>query len=60
MKHRTYWTMKDCCETWGCSERSIRRWIARGELKARRFGRSFRILEADAIKFEDSRVVAPK
>jgi excisionase family DNA binding protein len=42
---------KDVARQLGVSEKSVRRWIERGELKVHRFGRSIRIAQDDLIAY---------
>ncbi|WP_244471089.1 helix-turn-helix domain-containing protein [Microvirga massiliensis] len=44
-------TRHELAERWGCSERTIDRVIASGDLRAHRIGRSIRIAEEDAEVF---------
>jgi excisionase family DNA binding protein len=44
-------TVKDVAEICGVSLRSVRRWIASGELHVYRLGRQLRVSEADLATF---------
>lgn len=46
-----FFTISDITNCLGVSSRTVRRWIASGELKAHRFGRSVRIAESDLNDF---------
>jgi excisionase family DNA binding protein len=47
-----FYTVGQIAERWQCSEKKVRRLIARGELIAHRFGSQLRISEADLKTFE--------
>jgi excisionase family DNA binding protein len=50
-----YFTVDEVAESLGVSTRSVRRWIASGELVAHWFGRSVRIAESDLKAFKERR-----
>lgn len=47
-----FYTVGQIAERWQCSEKKLRRLIARGELIVHRFGSQLRISEADLKTFE--------
>ena len=47
-----FYTVKQVAERRQCSEKTVRRLIARGELVAHRFGSQIRISEADLAAYE--------
>lgn len=50
-----FYAVAELAVRWGISERQVRRYIASGELKATRFGRSVRVRAANVSEFEESR-----
>jgi excisionase family DNA binding protein len=46
-----FYTVAQVAEMLGVSIRSVRRWIAQGDLRAHRFGRQVRISEVDLRTF---------
>jgi excisionase family DNA binding protein len=48
-----FYTVAQVAELLGVSIRSVRRWIAQGDLRAYRFGRQVRISETDLRLFVD-------
>lgn len=52
LESRPFYTVKQVAERQQCSEKTIRRLIARGELVAHRFGSQIRISEADLSAYE--------
>ncbi len=51
----TFYHVKDVADVMMVSDRSVRRWIAEGDLKAHRFGRAIRISDQDLKDFIRSR-----
>ena len=51
-KQLPYYTVRQVATRWQCSEKKVRRLIARGELIAHRFGSQLRVSEADLKIFE--------
>lgn len=49
--HVRFFTIRQVAQLIDVSIRSVRRWIASGELKTHRFGRSVRIAESDLNDF---------
>ncbi len=49
---RDFWTIKQLADRWQCSEKKVRRVIAKGDLVAHRFGRLVRVSQGDAIIYE--------
>ena len=47
-----WYTAKEVAGRLKVSERSVRRWIAEGDLCAHRFGRAVRVSEEDLVAFE--------
>lgn len=47
-----FYTVKQVAERWQCSEKTVRRLIARGDLIAHRLGGCHRVSEADLITHE--------
>ena len=50
-----FYTVSEVANLLAVSSRSVRRWIAAGELLAHRFGRQVRISEIDLRSFVDCR-----
>jgi excisionase family DNA binding protein len=48
-------SVEEIAERFGVSTKTVRRWIASGELRAHRLGRQIRIAEEDAIAFMATR-----
>jgi excisionase family DNA binding protein len=48
-------SIREIAERFGVSTKSVRRWIAGGDLHAHRLGRQIRIAEEDAIAFMAAR-----
>ena len=46
-----FYSVDDVAEQLGVSSKSVRRWIAAGELPVHRLGRQLRISEADLVAF---------
>ena len=47
-----WYTARDVAARYRVKERTVRRWIADGRLRAHRFGRAVRISQDDLIAFE--------
>ena len=52
---RRFHTVREIAELLKVSQRTVRRWIADGELAVHRLGRSVRVLDADLRAFLASR-----
>lgn len=46
-----FFSVKEVAQELGVSERTVRRWICEGQLRAHRFGRIVRVAQRDLIRF---------
>ena len=49
---KPFFTVKEVADRWRCSEKKVRRVIAKGELIVHRFGGQVRVSTADLLTYE--------
>ncbi len=60
MKQREWLSVEEIAQELRVSEETVRNWIRRGQLKAYKFGRDFRVKREDYDDFIEKQAVEPR